>query len=286
MNMKRALNIMTSNRIVARGNNLPILNCPIGASYCPAEVISKRLADGSIFRVKVHFDNGASHTLANPGVTPIIVERTKSEIPIQLRTVNSAQSATRTVASVDVNGITFTVIIVKSMDVDSRCMPIPLEWQRFQSNWAQIDTDYDSNLPQILLGSDLPTLQPLPALDDNYQVIQTNSARLMISQLTGKYLATGHLTNAANEIVYQDTDEPPPEATTGVPSKGDLVVEPELVHIRSVRSSARDPSDDNIHTVGQTDSDSNDSEDETVYHSIQQVDTQVHSLPTIDIPNL
>ena len=70
-----------------------------------------------------------------------------------------------------------------------------------------------------------------------------------------------------------------------MPSKGDLV-EPELVHIRSVRSSARAPSDSNIFTVGHTDSDSNDSEDETVYHSIQRVDAQVHSLPTIDIPNL
>ena len=86
---------------------------------------------------------------------------------------------------------------------------------------------------------------------------------------------------------FTHTDKPPPEATTGVPSKGDLVEpEHELVHIRTVRSSQSLPSDDNIHTVEQTDSDSNDSGDETVYHSVQQIDAQVHSLPTIDVPNL
>ena len=285
MNMKKVLNIITVNRVVARGNNLPALNCPIGASYCPAEVISKRLSDGSIFRVKVHFDYGASHTLANPGVTPIIVERTQSETPIQLKTVTSARSATRTVAAVEVNDKVFTVIIVKSLNVDSRCMPIPQGWQQFQSNWAQIDTEYDSNLPQILLGSDLPTLQPLPALDDNHQVIQTDSARLMVSQLTGKYLATGHLTDAVTEVIYQDTDVYDDLADIiDQPSNGEVDDDPQLVHVRTVRSS-RAPGENDILTV-QSEDDSDNTEDETVYHSIEQVATQVHPLPTIDIPNL
>ena len=84
----------------------------------------------------------------------------------------------------------------------------------------------------------------------------------MISQLTGKYFATGHLINTANKIVYQNTDEDEPTLDgTGVPSKRDVPskgdLKPELVHIRTIRSSTRAPNDSNIVTIGHTDSDSN-----------------------------
>merc|ERR1712059_236349 len=129
--MKKALNItVVSCRTVARGKKpVASLNCPIGASFCPSEIISLKQSDGSLFRVKVHYDGGATHTLGNQTLAPIVASKVQSDTPIQLKTIESSSSATRTIATLNINDILFNCIIVKSLNVDSCCMPVPAaEW--------------------------------------------------------------------------------------------------------------------------------------------------------------
>ena len=162
-------------------------------------------------------------------------------------------------------------------------MPVPAQWRRFQSEWSESDTSYDSNLPQILLGMDLATLHPVPVLSSDNSIIQTNTARLLKSVLTGKYLATGHM-SPVTEIVFCDTDKDVhQDDPLDLPLNGDESPEPPLMHIRAVRSSIRTPDEDDILTLD-SDSDS-DSDSETAHQvNFHQVTAQMHCIPSISVP--
>ena len=192
--MSKELGIVLSNRIVVPKVNIGAMklnDCFIGGSHCPSEVISMRKDDGTLFRVKLHYDMGASHCLANELIKPIVVEETKSTFPIQLSTINSTTCAVRTLATVKVNDTKFSCILVKSMHMDSRTMPIPSVWEQYRGNWIEQDTDDDRMLPQILVGSDKATLFPRPVIGANHNVVETSTARLLKSVVSGKYLAHG-----------------------------------------------------------------------------------------------
>ena len=111
--------------------SMKINDCLIGSSHCPSEIISIRQEDGSFFRAKLHYDSGASHCLANEFVKPIVIKQSRSPLPIQLSTINSSSCAIRTLATVEINEIIFSCILVKSLHVDSCTMPVPRAWENY-----------------------------------------------------------------------------------------------------------------------------------------------------------
>ena len=138
--MSKELGIVLSNRIVAPKVSVGAMklnDCFIGGSHCPSEVISMRKEDGTLFLVKLHYDTGASHCLGNELIKPIVVKQTRSTFPIQLSTINSTTCAVRTLATVKINDTEFSCILVKSMHVDSRTMPIPSVWEQYCDNWIE-----------------------------------------------------------------------------------------------------------------------------------------------------
>ena len=238
-------------------------------------------SDGTLFRVKVHYDTGASHTLGNESLRPIIASQKQSEVPIQLKTIESASSATRTIATLNINNNLFTCIVVKSLNVDSPCMPVPKHWMKYREQWSEQDTIYDNALPQILLGSDLAVLHPVPALGKDGETIQTISARLLKSVLTGKFIATGW-DDPAPDIEFCDTDQPeiiPPNITV----TDDLPPAPPLVQIsRRIVCPTWTPDRSTIHTIiSDTDSDT-DSDD---LNDISATTAQVHCSAAILLSN-
>ena len=110
--MKNELNIIVSRRTVIprEKTTSSLLNCRIGASYCPSEIISVHQKDGSVFRVKLHYDTGATHCLGNKLIKPVVVKEVQSACPIQLSTIQSVTSATRTIATVRIKHTEFTCI--------------------------------------------------------------------------------------------------------------------------------------------------------------------------------
>jgi len=114
--------------------------------------------------------------------------------------------AIRTLATVEINDITFSCILVKNLHVDSRTMPIPRAWENYRDNWIEQDNDENEMLPQILIGSDRATLFPRPVIGLDNKVVETNTARLLKSVVSGKFLAHG-FELPAQQIEWSD-DEP------------------------------------------------------------------------------
>ena len=205
--IKSELNIVVSRRTVIPREKTAssLLNCRIGASYCPAEIISVCQKDGSVFCVKLHYESGATHCLRNELIKPVVVKEVQSVCPIQLSTIQSVTSATRTIATVHIKHTEFTCILVKSLNVDSKCMPVPVPWLKYKADWSEQDTEYDSHLPQILIGSDKAVLHPQPVLGSDGLPIETATARLLRSVITDKFIAHGW-EEPVTDIQFCDTD--------------------------------------------------------------------------------
>merc|ERR1712059_237358 len=206
--MRQEMGVSANHIVVPKVNigAMKLNDCFIGSSHCPSEIISMRKDDGTFFRVKLHYDSGASHCLANKFIKPIVVEETRSCFPIQLSTINSTTCAVRTLATIEINDTKFSCILVKSLHVDSFTMPIPSAWEHYRDNWIEQDTDNDKMLPQILVGSDKATLFPHPVIGADHNVVETGTAHLLKSVVSGKFLAHG-FEISAHQIQWQE-DEP------------------------------------------------------------------------------
>ena len=105
--------------------------CFIGHSHCPSEVVSLVQKDGSIFCIKLHYDSGAGHSLANEMVKPIVTKSVRSRYPIQLARIQGSTKAVRTIASVRIKDTELDCILVKSLNVDTKTMPVPPIWKEY-----------------------------------------------------------------------------------------------------------------------------------------------------------
>ena len=188
-NLKQALGAAACRTVVHKVNigGMKINNCLIGSSHCPSEIISIRQEDGTLFRAKLHYDSGASHCLANEFVKPIIIKQMRSPLPIQLSTINSTTCAIGTLATVEINDITFSCILVKNLHVDSCTMPIPRAWENYCDNWIEQEMTKTKCYHRSSLRSDRATLFPRPVLGLDNKVVETNTAHLLKSVVSGKF---------------------------------------------------------------------------------------------------
>ena len=92
---------------------MKVNNCLVGKSSCPSEIVPVKLSNGSIFHVRLNYDNGAQHSLSNEQVHPLIISKRKSTYPIELSTVTSNTKCTRPIAKLKINDFCFESIMVK-----------------------------------------------------------------------------------------------------------------------------------------------------------------------------
>ena len=204
-------------------------------------------------------------------ILPIVTKRTQSECPIQLKTIESATTSIRTIATIRINNKEFRCIVVKSLSVDTRCMPVPSLWTEYQQMWAEQDTIFYHNLPQILLGSDKVTLHPLPAIGVDGLPIQTSSARLLKSTLSGKYIATGY-ENPITNIQFCDSDETENKSSNEIDDPNPIV---EHGHVTNNQNCTdRDTEVTDIHNIESQSSDSSSDEENIV--SCYKTTAQIH----------
>merc|ERR1711873_371108 len=80
-------------------------------------------------------------------------------------------------------------IMIPSMRLRLQAHVIPEEWQDLDDEWA--DQDTYGVATQILLGADQATLFPHAVKDRTGLLLQVNQARLMHSEITGRYIIFG-----------------------------------------------------------------------------------------------
>ena len=80
-------------------------------------------------------------------------------------------------------------IMIPNMKLWLQAQVIPEEWQDLNSEWA--DQDTYGVAAQILLGADQATLFPRAVKDWTGSLLQVNQARLMQSEITGRYIIFG-----------------------------------------------------------------------------------------------
>ena len=135
--------------------------CFIGKSSCPAEIITITIKDGSLFRVKVNYDNGLQHTLANKAVHPLVISTRKSECPIELQTVTSMSACICEILTVKLSDSqNVKAILVTDLSINTFNMTIPDEWSQYKSNWCDTVTSESNIDAEILLGSTTACLHP------------------------------------------------------------------------------------------------------------------------------
>ena len=79
--------------------------------------------------------------------------------------------------------------MIPSMKLRLQAQVIPEAWQDLNGEWA--DQDTYGVAAQILLGADQATLLPHTVKDSTGALLQVDQARLMQSEITGKYIIFG-----------------------------------------------------------------------------------------------
>ena len=79
--------------------------------------------------------------------------------------------------------------MIPSMKLRLQAQIIPEAWQDLNGEWA--DQDTYGVAAQILLGADQATLFPHAVKDRTGSLLQVNQARLMQSEITGRYIIFG-----------------------------------------------------------------------------------------------
>ena len=196
-------------------NMVRVNNCQIGYSECPAEIISVRLDDGCIVRTYVYYDSGSQHSLTNRAIHPLVLSKRTTTYPIQLSTVVGSSSLNRQIVLVKLgHNLQIEAILVNDLNVFSYNMAIPTEWNKYKSDWCDSISDNHNVDAQLLVGSDKAIYHPRDALDKRGKVIETSSARLKVSVLSGKYLAHGHCHGQSATVATERQITPPPAVTT------------------------------------------------------------------------
>ena len=104
-----------------------------------------------------------------------------------ISTINSVQAKLAQVCKLDLkDGRAIEAIIFPNMKLQLQPQVIPNHWHDLEGVWA--DQDTYGVATQILLGADQATLFPHTVKDSTGALLQVDQARLMQSEITGKYI--------------------------------------------------------------------------------------------------
>ena len=203
-------------------NPPPIMNSmngvQLGRSTCPAEVLTIEMEDNTYFRVKIFYDTQAQATLCNDKITPLIRSSRFSPVPLGLTSINGTSHMTRKMATLELSAETkIEAIVLTDMNIDAREIEIPEPWHTYRHHWVNNTSHYPSVDAKILLAADCAILHPYNVVNNDGMPIEYKGARLMRSQLSGRYLAFGYLgenkfhptqfNNLNTEAIFYSTDE-------------------------------------------------------------------------------
>ena len=103
------------------------------------------------------------------------------------------------------DGVKLEAVVLKNLMIDATEIEVPHEWAAYKQQWINNISDYPSVDAKIILGSDASTLHPFNVVKSDGTPVEYKSARLMVSALSGKYLAMGHLgVNHFHPIQYTE----------------------------------------------------------------------------------
>ena len=167
---------------------------PLGSAACPGEVLAIKLQDGTYFRVKVFYDTMTNGSLVNDKIHPLVRSTRYSSVPLGITSVNGVSSRVRQMATFRLSdGVKMEAVVLKNLMIDATEIEVPHEWAAYKRQWINNISDYPSVDAKIILGSDASTLHPFNVVRSDGTPVEYKSARLMVSALSGKYLAMGHL---------------------------------------------------------------------------------------------
>ena len=154
--------------------------CFIGNSSCPSEIVTIPSQNGIDFKIKLHYDVGSMHSLANQHIKPIITNQCLSDFKIELTTITRVTSRKIQIAILQLgNKISLEVLLVNDLKIDSYPMSLPEAWNSYKQQWAErINPDGVATVldAELLLGSNNAILQPVDVMDPEGNPIETKFA--------------------------------------------------------------------------------------------------------------
>ena len=186
---------VSSNAIKMSPNKKQLINSvQIGKTACMSEIVNIKLEDNTLFKLKMYYDSQSQHTLCNKAASQLMTKTWLSGIKIQLETIMGADNRKRRICNLKVSDKhEVEAIILDKLEINSFLMEKPKEWNKYQNEWSEEITDmYDNIEATVLLGADMATLFPINVVTKPGFIIETKTALLMRSRLTGKLIAFGH----------------------------------------------------------------------------------------------
>ena len=167
-------------------NPIMVNRVPIGEACSPYEVIRVQTESG-LFPIVIIYDTGSEVSLCNYETGPIVSDTKRGNKKVTISTINSIQAKLRQVYKLVLNdGWSMEAIMIPSMKLRLQAQIIPEAWQDLNGEWA--DQDTYGVAAQILLGADQATLFPHALKDRTGSLLQVSQARLMQSEITGRYI--------------------------------------------------------------------------------------------------
>ena len=133
---------------------------------------------------------GLEVSLCNYETGPVVADTIKGNKKVTISTINSIQAKFRHVYKLVLNdGWSMEAIMIPNMKLRLKARIIPEEWQDLNGEWA--DQDINGVGAQILLEADQANLFSHAVKDRTGSLLQVNQARLMQSEITGRYIIFG-----------------------------------------------------------------------------------------------
>ena len=122
---------------IAKINYTKVNGALIGSTCSPAEIICVNLPNGNTFRVQIHYDDGAMHTLTSSGTHPLVLSKHLSSEPIELSTITGKDSRVRQIVRLKLSDTcSIEAIGLQSLNIVANSLDIPDAWNRYKDNWA------------------------------------------------------------------------------------------------------------------------------------------------------
>ena len=190
-------------------NSIIVNRVPIGEACSPYEVIRVQTENG-LFPIVIIYYTGSDVSLCNYEIGPIVSDAKRGNKKVTFSTTNNIQAKMRQVYRLALNdGWPMEAIMIPNMKLPLQAQVIPQAWQDLNGTWA--DQDTYGITTQILQGADQAIMFPHAVKDKTGSLHQIGQARLMQSEITGKYIIFGSSnkhTSHSRKKRYMDSKQP------------------------------------------------------------------------------
>ena len=158
------------------------------------------------------YDTGSEALSCNQDTKPIVTNTKKERKKLAISTINNVQNGLMQLCKLKLkNNQNIEAIMLPRMKLQLQPQNIPNQWQDLEGEWANQDT-YGVTA-QILLGANQATSFPQAVRDTTEALLQVNQARLMRSEITGKYIIFRHSnpstsTEVSNQLKARGFESP------------------------------------------------------------------------------